>query len=216
MNPSEQSDDRLVLVSKGTFLTYICGLAAFVLGLVLIFGTSRDIVYTFVVGPIGVLAGASMLLSPIRCILTIDKNMQRLSIKKAYLFGLIPITQRLGLTDLIEFVVQHRLAARLRPARLKLIFKAQHRNLTFSSGTLHFADGSGLLDPGAYDPRNSSEEALIPIIANYIGIPATPKERAIDTTNLSRRLFYFTLIFFGGFIVAIAATWIYFHLIRIG
>jgi hypothetical protein len=179
MNPSEQSDDRLVLVSKGTFLTYICGLAAFVLGLVLIFGTSRDIVYTFVVGPIGVLAGASMLLSPIRCILTIDKNMQRLSIKKAYLFGLIPITQRLGLTDLIEF-------------------------------------GSGLLDPGAYDPRNSSEEALIPIIANYIGIPATPKERAIDTTNLSRRLFYFTLIFFGGFIVAIAATWIYFHLIRIG
>jgi len=217
MDVTEESDNRLVIVSKTTLLTYIGGLAI-VLGLWLILHgqgvENYSPVYTFFVGPIGILAGIYTLVSPIKCTLSVDKNLRQLSIKKAYLFGLVPLTRRVELADLVGFAVQHQLAYKLRPAILKLLFKTARGKLTFSSGRLHFADGSGLLDPGAYDPRNSSEEALIPVIANYIGIPATPKERAIDTTILNRRLFYRSLIFIGGFVVALAGIWVYFHLIH--
>lgn len=201
-------------------LTYICGVIALALGLLLIFGgnnvENNNAVYKLLVGPISTVAGIVMLLSPVKRVLVVDKSVQELSVKKGYLFGLLPITRRVKLSELTKFEVQHQLAFRLRPATLKFIFKQQRLSLTFTSSKLHFPDGSSFFDPGAYDPRNSSEEALIPMIANYINMSATPKERLTDTTNLNRRLFYFALILVGGFVFIIGATWVYYHLLRTG
>ncbi len=214
----ERSETRLVLTTKAGSLTYIGGLIAIGLGLLLIFGgnhvENNNPIFEFIVGPIGVIAGMTMLLSPSKCILTIDRKMHQFSIKKVYLFDLIPLTHQAKLADLTEFKVQHQLAYKLHPATLKFIFKAGHRRFTFSSGKLHFPDGATYFNQITSDPRNASEEALIPVVASYVNQQATLKERRIDSTKLQHRLLYISLIFVCGLILAIVATWAYFHLIH--
>jgi hypothetical protein len=219
MDVKEQTETLLVLTTKTQYYTYIAGIIAILLGLLLLLSNpnsqGNSIVYNVVVGPIGILGGLYILLGPNYSSLTIDKNLGEIIVRRRYIFGVLTLKRSIDIAGLTNFFVQHQTHVKLQSPTLKFIFKSSKHNATFSSNNLRYGGRRGFaIQLSQTDAHNSDEERLISVIESYINMQPTARERGIDSPNISKRLLIISTYLVGGFIVAIGLIWFYYHIIQ--
>jgi len=151
-------------------------------------------------------------------ILTIDKSVGSLVCRNNYLFGLLPKSKSMPLTDVKQVNIEHIRVYKFNPAQIRLMFIGTNQKIWFASDHLHFDKGQNWIDA-----HNSQEEALVQRVTQFIGLPTSENQpnplvkitdKMLNSQNINSRLMAVVVLLATGALVGFVLVLIYFNAVR--